>query len=147
MHIPNWEPVYRSFVCMFISPLCIASFSLQSSCVFCYVDEAKSANHHENKRIISWRPFWNRLFKYFLTNFLGRYTSYDTIGGVLQPLNFPKLNYHELCEVRMKSEAFMLNIFKMDTKKHSSVVSTNSQTNAKDHCFALKHISVCQCPM
>ena len=58
--IPKWRPINYSFLCMFISPLCLI-FTSKFFCVF-YMLTRHQGLIKADKRIICWPPFWNTVY-------------------------------------------------------------------------------------
>ena len=59
--IPKWPPFKYSFVSMANWPLWPCS-RLNILLNFTYESEAIRVNLHGNKRILKWRPFWNKVY-------------------------------------------------------------------------------------
>ena len=58
--VPKWLQFYYSFVYLQISPCCLERGIMLFN--FEFKNEATRANLQENKRILKWRPFWNKVY-------------------------------------------------------------------------------------
>ena len=60
--IPKWPPFQCSFVYLHISLVALFLNSIWNSKEYFPLNGAKRANLQVNKRILKWRPYWNKVY-------------------------------------------------------------------------------------